>query len=488
MNRRSFLKTSCGAFTCSLIPGSVLGANDRIRVALIGAGWRGIELAEQAVLVNGVELVTLCDPDQERLDIAAEKLKEFSRNESGFQLKRDFRAVLDDPEVDALLVGTPNHWHAHMSVMACAAGKDALIEKPLCHTPWEGWRMIEAAEHYGQIIAGGYQGRSDSGWLDFFDYLESNNQPLGALKQVHSLWYRLRKSIGKRKSPLPYPEKLDYQLWLGPARDESIFRNRFHYDWHWNWNTGNGEISNLGAHYMDTAMWCLGDPKGGAVRLLTAGGRFIWNDAGETPNMHFAHFDLGNQIPVSLEVRNLPLKPSGGRNGFKGIGGGTIATYEGGEFRGGRGGGKLYDNQNKVIEKFPGDAGGDHLPSFFRAIRSRKNSDLRCSLEDSVQSTLYTLLAGIGFRIGSAFDSQDMSRAIETESAEVQSLWQHLQRQMSHWDIDESQKPWRFCNSLTYNIEQQKFTDASDSAELAAAQSLHQREYRTEFPFPQDYV
>jgi len=483
MKRRSFLKITSGfALSMQSIAGSVLGANERIRLAVIGVGIRGRELAWQVEKMSGVEIVALCDPDAERVEGLAGRLGRGRKHRSAPRSETDFRKILDDPEIDGVLICSPNHWHAHMTVMACQAGKDVMVEKPVCHTLWEGWRMLEAAEKSGCIVSGGFQARGDSGMLDFMDWLKEENQPLGDLISVHAFWYNAREAIGKRKEPLPAPDSVDYDLWLGPARDEPIYRDAFHYDWHWVWNTGNGEIGNIGAHNLDLARWVCGDPMPSEVRTLSAGNRFVWDDAGETPNMHWAVIDFGTGVPVVVEVRSLPFQPGSKRgNGFKGMGAGIVASYEDGEFRGGRGGGKVYDTDNQVIRKFSGDGGRDHLASFFRAMRSRNGSELRCTLEDAVFSTQCCHLAEIGARLGEPLSPDELGEIVQARPPVLHELWDHMNRHLDNWEVDYAQQPWRVGPELVYDQQKQVFTS---SRKQAMAQSMHQRDYRKAYPFP----
>ncbi|MEP4078441.1 Gfo/Idh/MocA family protein [Haloferula sp.] len=486
VDRRRFLRTAGAAALAPAVGRAAgSGANEQIRVAVIGLGTRGPAIAWNLLKIPDVELVAICDADTERMDDFEKKLSKDPKAGRGVKKVQDFRKVMDDPEIDAVMICTPNHWHAHMTLMACEAGKDAMVEKPVCHTIWEGWRMMEAAKKHGRIITGGFQNRGDSGLIRFFDYLESESQPVGKLESVNALWHRFRESIGKRKSPLKPPASVDYNLWLGPAMDEPIYREKFHYDWHWMWNTGSGEMGNLGAHNLDIARWAIGDPKDKPVRVLSAGNRFVWDDAGETPNMHWARYDFGNGIPFTVEVRDLNLKPDVKRlAGFKGISSGMILKYEGGEFRGGRGGGKLYGNDNKVIEKFAGDGGKDHLVSFFNAVRSRNESDLRCKLEDAVYSSQCVLMGGLATRIGSPATPDDISKVMSGEPKAVQGMWEHMGEHLENWDIDYAKEPWMLGPELTYDWKAQHFSAASEPAALAKAQALHQRSYREAFPFP----
>ena len=253
---------------------NVLGANDTVRVGFIGLGGRGRHSVKWFSGLPGVEVVGLCDPDKGALASAqkgAPKAKAYT----------DLRKLLEDKSVDAVVVSTCNHWHALATVWACQAGKDVYCEKPLSHSIWEGRKVVEAMTKYKRIVQTGTQNRSDVGLRPAFEFIQSGQ--LGKIKMVRGFCYRNRGSIGKVDGPQPIPSNVDYDLWSGPRETVPLMRKKLQYDWHWVWATGNGDIGNQGPHETDLCRWVVGK-KDLPPRVISIGGRFCWNDDGETAN------------------------------------------------------------------------------------------------------------------------------------------------------------------------------------------------------------
>ncbi|RMF90608.1 MAG: gfo/Idh/MocA family oxidoreductase, partial [Planctomycetota bacterium] len=256
------------------------GPSRRVRVAVCGCGWRGGQLIPQFAGIEQAEIVAVCDPDTSRL---AEKLAlaKAKTGTSAIRAVRDIREVIDADDIDALVLSTPNHWHALATIWGLQAGKHVYVEKPVAHDLWESHRMVEAAAKYGKVVQGGTHRRSFQTIRRIMDRIA--NKEFGRVRRAHVVIYRFRESIGLRDTPLPIPETVDYNLWSGPAQMIPLYRNAFHYDWHWMWETGNGESANNGSHMLDLARWAL-QQETLAPRVMSIGGRYLWNDAGETPN------------------------------------------------------------------------------------------------------------------------------------------------------------------------------------------------------------
>src|SRR5262249_40509882 len=158
----------------------------------------------------------------------------------------------DDPEIDAVSIATPNHWHSLATIWACQAGKDVYCEKPVSHNVWEGRKMVEAARKYERIVATGTQCRSHSGIQEAMEFIKAGK--IGKVYMAKGLCYKWRPSIGF-KDDSDVPSGLDYDIWCGPAEKKPFNENRLHYNWHWFWNTGNGDLGNQGIHQMDLARW-----------------------------------------------------------------------------------------------------------------------------------------------------------------------------------------------------------------------------------------
>src|SRR6266481_6553718 len=181
------------------------------------------------------------------------------------------------------------------------AGKDVYVEKPVCHTIWEGRKIVEAARKYNRICQAGTQSRASKCIQEGIKYLHDGK--LGKIHLARGLCYKRRQSIGKVDGPQPPPATVDYDLWCGPAAKLPIMRKRFHYDWHWQWDYGNGDLGNQGIHEMDKARWGLGKDTL-PLRAYSLGGRFGYEDDGETANTQLCFFDW-DDARLIFEVRGL---------------------------------------------------------------------------------------------------------------------------------------------------------------------------------------
>ena len=232
MNRRSFVKTSMaavgGVATASTAWAQIRGANEDIRLAIVGVRKKGIEHLAAFRKVPGVRIAALCDADTQFLDI---EKKHFSDRNETVKTYIDYRHLMDDRDIDAVVLSVPDHWHGVMTVWACQAGKDVYVEKPTSHSIWEGRKMTEAARKYKRMVGVGSQERSDVGLLAVADYLRQG--PLGAVRYARAISYGLRESIGKVNGPQPIPTTCDYDLFQGPAPLTPLMREKLHYDWHW---------------------------------------------------------------------------------------------------------------------------------------------------------------------------------------------------------------------------------------------------------------
>ena len=405
-SRRSFLTQSALAFT-ALSASRVLGANDKIRLASIGLGGQGSGNAGRMAKVPGVEIAMLCDPDTAQL----EKAKKVFPNA---QTTQDLRKVMEDKTIDGVIVSTGNHWHVLASIWAMEAGKDVYVEKPVSHNIWEGRQLVKAARKYNRIVQGGTQQRSDPLQDEIKAYLDSG--VLGKIKYVRCNHYSMRKTIGKRETPLTPPPTVNYDLWLGPAQDEPLFRERFHYDWHWDWNTGNGEMGNWGPHILDDLRNVVfRDKVPLPKRVIAGGGRFAWNDAGETPNTHFAYMDTG-EIPVIVDFHNLPRQA--GMNApdvyfRRRTSSFLVIECENGYYTGNRGGGSAFDLEGKKLHTFKGDGGKTHAANFIAAMRSRKPGDLKAEVENIHNSSAWCHLANISYRLGQKYARDQAEAALK---------------------------------------------------------------------------
>ncbi|MEX0741824.1 MAG: Gfo/Idh/MocA family oxidoreductase, partial [Phycisphaeraceae bacterium] len=288
LTRRRFMATSAAvAGGLMLTPGAqVRGANDRIRVGIVGCGGRGKGNVGWVNEVPGVSVVAVCDPDTTHMDQASK--------DRDYKKYQDYRDLLADDSIDAVVIATPNHWHALATIMACQAGKDVYVEKPASHSIWEGRKMVEAARKYNRIVQVGTQHRSDPAMIAAREAIA--NKELGEVQWAHSLWYAHRGPIGKVSEPQSVPDHINYDLWAGPRPTVPVMRNRFHYDWHWLWDYGNGDMGNRVIHVVDDIHHLLQMGDDVPTRMMSVGGRFKYDDDANTPNTQMILMDW--KVPI----------------------------------------------------------------------------------------------------------------------------------------------------------------------------------------------
>jgi len=306
--RRDFLKTiAVGAVAAPAVfadegrpkdsRGRAVGPNDEIRTAVLGLRGQGRNHIDYNQSVPGVRVATVCDPDERLLASRSELV-------SGGKPKTeiDLRRVLDDKNIDCVCIAMPNYWHALATVWACQAGKDVYVEKPATYCVAEGRKMIEAASKHDRIVQNGTHMRANTGRQEAVKLLHEG--VIGDLHMIRAFVYRPRLSIG-RKANCDVPQGVHYDLWMGPSANQPFNPNRFHYNWHWFWETGNGEIGNNGPHLADLAIHGAGRQNILPVKISSQGGRYAWNDQGETPNIQTTAYTYADGLLMSMDVRNL---------------------------------------------------------------------------------------------------------------------------------------------------------------------------------------
>ena len=387
-SRRKFIAQS-SAFAAFAISGTkssgnIIGANERINVAVCGIKSRGSSHIGGHGRQKNVCISHLVDPDSRLY----EGRKKFVTNKfkNTPECVQDVRQVLDNKDVDVISIATPNHWHSLMSIWACQAGKDVYVEKPLSHNLFEGRKLVEAAKKYNCMVQHGTQNRSLRKWSDLANEIASGKR--GKLEVALGTCHKRRKSIGF-KDPTSPPSELDFDVWTGPASKEKYHENLVHYNWHWFWNYGNGDIGNQGVHQMDIARWMIP----GAVwpkKIICLGGRFGYKDQAETANTQLAIFDYGESLLV-FDVRGLEGKTNMG-----------VSNH-------------VYFDQNakqtnvqsrethgiKNIKDPLADRGDvDIFENFIQAVRSRKEVDLDAHVYEGHVSSGLCHLANVSYRLG----------------------------------------------------------------------------------------
>lgn len=413
------------------VSGRVLGANDRVVLASIGIRGQGNALKRGFARLANAEIKTLCDVDA---NLAPERindprLKDVTTFKPGFA--QDLRRVLDDKDIDAVIIATPNHWHALATIWALQAGKHVFVEKPASHTVWEGRQMIEAAARYKKLVQVGTMNRSRPAVREAIKFLHDGG--IGRVYMARGLCFKPRPPIGKYPDgPMApgerfsltvgsssyeptydeqYLSKVDYDLWLGPAPKRAFNRNRFHYNWHWHWDYGDGDTGNQGPHQFDTARWGLNKQEH-PVRIQSVGGYFGPESSQETPDTHTTLFEYADGTVFEFATRGAFTNDEGSQrigNLFYGSKGWLWIDGDGRKWQ------SYFGPKN---EKGPGadlrDTGGGsdplvltstesgHYRNFVDAIRAGDPKMLNSDVVDGHLSSALPHLANISYRVGRA--------------------------------------------------------------------------------------
>ena len=405
--------------------GRVIGANDRINMAIIGVRGRGNGLAQGFAKIPNVRVKTLCDIDENLFPERVRKIGDIQG--AAPSTEYDLRRVFDDKDIDAVATATPNHWHALLTIWACQAGKHVYVEKPCSHNIWEGRKMIEATRKYKRIVSVGFQSRSNGNVQKAMKFLHDGR--LGDIYMAKGLCYKPRNNIGRYPDgPVPegedfsltvggrnmphlgsdYLKKVHYDLFLGPAPKRPFNRNRFHYNWHWHWDYGNGDIGNQGVHQMDIARWGLSKDEH-PVKIGSFGGYFAFDSAQETANTQTANYEYADGKILQFEVRGLCTNDERGVRignlffGTKGwmylnSSGNTWETFFGQKNEPGP------TSESADLSADPsnltGSGGGGHFENFIYALRSGRSEDLTANIEGGHLSATLCHLANISYRLG----------------------------------------------------------------------------------------
>jgi len=421
----------------------VIGPNDQIRIAVIGVKGRGRDHVNGYVKMPDVTIATLCDVDTSVFGPALKQIQDAGKPAP--QTVQDLRKVMDDPNIDAVSIATPNHWHSLAAIWAMQAGKDVYVEKPVSHNVHEGRVMVDTARKYKRMCQAGTQIRSTKGTRDAIAFLQSGK--LGKVKVARGLCYKPRNSIGVME-PGTCPSTVDFNIWLGPAPERAFHQNRFHYNWHWRWDTGNGDLGNQGIHQMDVARWGLGQT-GLPTSVIGFGGRLGYKDDGETPNTHVAVLDYGD-AQLIFETRGLKT------NDYKGAKIGNVFHCEKGYLvMTGYSSGAAFDLDGNMIQTFSGD--GNHYKNFIDTMRSRKMEDLNGEIMEGHLSSAMCHLGNISYLMGeqtsfgrkpSAFDGNDA--ALET--------YERFETHLADNGVDMQQSHFLMGPKLKVDPKKEKFT------------------------------
>jgi predicted dehydrogenase len=397
-----------------------VSANDKISVAVLGTNSRGSQLARGFARNKGVDVAFICDVDDTAMKKGQEAVKGAGQEKEAKGVK-DFRRILDDKSIDAVVIAMPDHWHAPATIMALQAGKHVYVEKPGSHNPHEGDMVVKAAKKHKKVVQMGNQRRSWPIIMEAFKELKG-----GIIGNPHfaRTWYGAnRPPIGFGKNTA-VPSHLDYELWQGPVPRRPYRDNLIHYNWHWFWHWGTGELLNNGTHFIDLARLGLGVEY--PTKVSSQGGRYAYQDDWQTPDLQIAVFDFAENKTISWEGRSCNSRP------IEGLGAAVSFHSERGSLVLGNNFYAVYDEKNNEVKKVTteevvitlagagADFDSDHVQNFASAIRTGEKP--RSDFEDSNKSVLLCHLGNIAHRVGRTVQCNPKDGRIINDT-EAMKLW-----------------------------------------------------------------
>ncbi len=387
MDRRQFLKDSAQGVGATAVATNVLSgeavakasASERLQVGVVGAGGRAFSLNSSFSANKEVDIVAIADLDPSHLPRAVERVT--AQQGKKPRTEKDFRKLIDDPKIDALVIGTPDHWHAIPTILACLAGKDVYVEKPDSHDIVEGQRMVAAMKKHKRIIQMGSQHRSTERLQSALEYIRS-----GALGKclVAKAWESTKQgNIGFPPDSAP-PPGVDYDMWIGPAKARPFNRNRFHGRWRWFYDFGTGDLGNDGVHRLDMAFAALNaaceaqgdEPCVLPTKINAVGGKWYFDDAQEFPDTLQVNYEYGSKTPKLLTYEMRIWAPYN----FHGESEGSAVYGDKGYILIGNTRWRAYGPGSKLLKEGGGDSfEGPHVQNFVDCVKSRKKP--YCDLE-----------------------------------------------------------------------------------------------------------
>lgn len=413
INRRDFLESSAknaAGVAAGMAAGMVslagattarADANERVGVGVIGVRGQGRILAGTLSQMGDLDVVSLCDVDESLLAPASKEVETVSGRSP--RCERDFRRLLDDPAIHAVVIATPDHWHAVMATLACQAGKDVYLETPVSHSLEEGTALVRCARDTRRIVASGLQQRSGSQFQSAIEFLRGGR--LGTVHLAKAWAVHQRKPIGTQRE-LPAPAGVDHDLWLGPAPERGFQSNRFHHNWRWFWDYGSGELGNWGVHLLDVARWGL--DVGLPVEVSASGGKYHFVDDQETPDTLFVQYRYPGKS-ITWEHRLWSAQPQEGRSA-------AVAFYgDRGTLIVDRGGWKVY-GQNEAQASGSGDLLTAHLRNFIDCVKTRQQP--ACSIATGHESAALCHLGNQAYRLGRTLQIDPATGTFDTANTD----------------------------------------------------------------------
>jgi predicted dehydrogenase len=377
-----------------------IGPNDRLTAAVIGTNGRGLTHVDCLTSIPGVEIKYICDVDTRAIEKGMAEAAKKQTNAP--QREGDFRKILADPDVDAVTIATPDHWHTPMAILALAAGKHVYVEKPCSHNPHEGELLVQAVAKSQRVLQMGAQRRSFPNLRAIIDEIHG-----GLIGKTYfgKTWYaNNRGSIGHGQ-PAPIPDWLNYELWQGPAPRRPFVDNLVPYNWHWRWNWGTGEALNNGTHEVDVCRWAMGVTW--PTRVASTGGRYAFQDDWETPDTQTISWDFPEGKTLSWEGRSCNSFPVEKLSrGVMVYGTEGTALLDGNAYT-------IYDKKGKITKQAKSNEVVDqtntlsstgldldqlHFANFIDAIRN--GTPVNCPATEGHVSVAILHLGNISWRVG----------------------------------------------------------------------------------------
>lgn len=426
-SRRSFLKdstTSAAAVALGLnLAGapairSARGANEKIRVGFIGIGNRGTQLLTRFIQQDDVEVAALCDVyepyrnrdysqvDQRLKDALGGRIPKMTEN-LGDDVPRykDFRRVLDRKDIDAVVIATPDHWHAVQAIMAMQAGKDVYVEKPLSVTIHEGRKMVEAATRYDRVVQVGLHRRSSEAYMQIAEHIKTGRIGKVTVGRAYRVSNMYPGGIGRLPDAAP-PKGLDWDMWLGPRPKRAYKDNLVLYKFRW-WQSYSSQVANWGVHYCDAMRWALDEQA--PISISAHGGRFAVDDDRTIPDTMQVIFEMPSGALLifgQYEANGGPALVDGEVE-LRGTLGNLYCGAEGAAYKiVPSKGGQFNEDAPKIepfeAKKMDGDLTAQHIRNFCDCVKSRQRTN--CDMETGHRSTTFALLANISLATKSRID------------------------------------------------------------------------------------
>ena len=386
-------------------------AADKIVVALIGCRSMGFGDLENALKQPGVECGALCDIDDE---ILAKRTADVTRIQGKAPLQyKDYRKLMANKDINAVIIGTPDHWHCLPFIAACEAGKDIYVEKPLANSIAECDLMVAAARKYNRVVQVGQQQRSGTHWKNAMDFMNAGK--IGDLRKVN-IWGNFGYGIGLPKVPdEPVPAGVDFDMWLGPAPQRSFNKARFHSNWRMFWDYGGGLVTDWGVHLIDMALWVKNITQL-PVAVTSTGGNFSFNEnAHETFDTMSVSYQMKDYVINWEHTAGIQSGPYGKPYGLAFVGNDATLVIN-------RDGWELFPETkdgNYIVPAMPKQSGGEnhlpHMKNFIECIKTRK--DPVCTIENGRLVAVYSHMANISLRTNSRLEWNEANRNFGNNAA-----------------------------------------------------------------------